>query len=152
MNHRDPSTNLAELAHVAGHLEQMWDQLLGGQTGARGPLPYAPHAFRPAADVYETAGDVVVVLEIAGILGQEIDVRIEQRRLTVRGARRDRRAGERRRYSAMEIPFGPFERTVMLPADVDADGARARYADGLLEVTLPRRTRQTAQSVRIALA
>lgn len=151
MNERDAKTRMMELAHVAGHIEQMWDRLLAGRPGAPGALPYAAHAFRPNADLYETADTVVALFEIAGIRGQEIDVRIEARRLTVRGVRAERRAGERRAYSVLEVPFGPFERTIVLPADVDAEQAHAAYDDGLLEISLPKRARQLATSVRIAL-
>ena len=151
MNDRESKTRMMELAHVAGHIEQMWDRLLSGHPGAPGALPYAAHAFRPNADVYETAESVVALFEIAGIRGQEIDVRIEARRLSVRGVRAERHAGERRAYSAVEIPFGPFERTVVLPADVDAEHARAVYADGLLEVSLPKRPHPPAATVRIVL-
>lgn len=151
MNDRDAKTRMLELAHVAGHIEQMWDRLISGHPSAPGSLPYAAHTFRPNVDLYETADAIVALFEIAGIRGQEIDVRIEARRLTVRGVRADRHSGERRAYTVVEIPFGPFERTVVLPADVDAADARANYADGLLEVRLPKRPYQHATSVRIAL-
>ena len=151
MNDRDAKTRMLELAHVAGHIEQMWDRLISGHPSAPGSLPYAAHAFRPNVDLYETGDAVVALFEIAGIRGQEIDVRIEARRLTIRGVRAEQHTGERRAYSTVEIPFGPFERTIVLPADVDAEQAHARYADGLLEVRLPKRPHQSATSVRIAL-
>lgn len=141
---------IRELAHVAGHLEEMWGRLLGGN--APGGLPYAPPAFAPPADVYQTASDVVVVLEVAGLRGEDLDVQIEGRRLAVRGHRHDRREGGARRvYSTMEIAFGPFERLVLLPADVDAEGATAQYEDGLLKITLPKRPREPGRRVRIVV-
>lgn len=146
-----PDTDtIRDLAHVAGHLEEMWGRLLGG--GAPGGLPYVPPAFRPPADVYQTAADVVVVLEVPGLRNDDVDVQIEGRRLAVRGHRRDRRgADERRVYSAMEIPFGSFERLIVLPADVDAEAASASYRDGLLQIMLPKRPREPGRRVRVII-
>jgi HSP20 family protein len=98
--------------------------------------------WSPAVDLYETAEAVVVVLELPGIDPDQTDIQVELHRLTVRGVRRDRHVEptERRSYHALEIRYGRFERSLPLPPSVDGSSSSARYRDGLLEITLPKRT------------
>jgi HSP20 family protein len=100
----------------------------------------APHrtGFRPRVDVYSTEGPdcVNVVIELAGVEPEDLEIAVADGVLTVSGTRR-RRAGEARRYQHMEIDYGPFERRVQLGDAVDADAAEARYERGFLTVVLP---------------
>jgi hypothetical protein len=80
----------------------------------------SPATFRPAADFYETSQ-------------------------TVRGRRRPPRSEGIRRFIHLETTFGVFERRFTLPIPVDSQGVEARYVDGILEVSLPRREPQTRQ-------
>jgi HSP20 family protein len=100
--------------------------------------------WAPALDMYETDGELVVLLDIAGVDADQTDVRAEPNLLTIRGMRRERHSpmasDEQRNYHALEIPYGRFERTVHLPPGIDTAAARATYHDGLLEVTLPKRS------------
>jgi len=54
-------------------------------------------------------------------------------------------------YNVMEIQYGPFERSILLPADVDQEQVAVEYDDGLLKITLPRRARQAHTRVRITV-
>jgi HSP20 family protein len=100
----------------------------------------APHrtGFRPRVDVYSTEGPdcVNVVIELAGVEPEDLEIAVADGVLTVSGTRR-RRAGEARRYQHMEIDYGPFERRVQLGDAVDAGAAEARYERGFLTVVLP---------------
>lgn len=108
--------------------------------------------WEPALDMYETDGEFVVLLDIAGVDADQTEVKAEPNLLTIRGVRRERHSpvvtDEQRNYHALEIPYGHFERTVQLPPGLDTAAARANYRDGLLEVTLPKRSpRQVPISV-----
>jgi len=99
---------------------------------------FSPKKWEPAIDVCETDDEVVVCVDIAGVKEEEIEVIVQDNILTVRGERRDSRRGIRRTYSQMEILWGPFERDVVLPANVNSDQVKAFYEGGLLEVILPK--------------
>jgi HSP20 family protein len=102
--------------------------------------PHAAPVWTPAVDMYETEDALVVVLELAGVDAQQTDVKAEPHALTIRGVRRQRVAQDNRTYHALEMAYGRFERTVRLPPGLDTDAAQASYKDGLLEITLPKRS------------
>jgi HSP20 family protein len=96
------------------------------------------HGFRPAADCFHTDEPhrLTVVLDLAGVDPETIEVRVEERALTVSGERpRPRVDGQV--YQQMEIEYGPFSRTIALAEDVDVAASTAAYQHGLLTVTLP---------------
>jgi len=107
-------------------------------------------AFEPPTDVYETTDAVIVRLELAGLKSSaaEIGVEIQEDLLTVSGDRHDPAAGADRRYEQIEIETGRFERTVRLPCPVSETDASAKYDDGFLVVTLPKR-RPEQSAVRL---
>ncbi len=135
----------AEFDRIKVRMTQIWQQALGPPGAPR----FCPPLLEPAVDVYETAEQVVVLVELAGIAEQEVEISVEGRSFTLRGERAPRPGHPGRLYSQMEICFGPFERLLTLPAEVDADGTKAHYGDGFLEITLPKARRQVSRQVRI---
>ena len=130
---------------IHDRMAQAWRQMIGPP----GAPHFCPPAIEPTADVYETNDEVVVVVELAGIADQEVEIIVEGRQLTVCGERTPVPGRAGRLYSQMEICFGPFERTLSLPKDVDPDGAKTNYHDGFLEIVLPKVKRQVSRQVRI---
>jgi HSP20 family protein len=96
------------------------------------------HGFRPQLDCFrsEDPPAFTVVMDIAGIDPDQVHVTAAERTLTISGERR-RAACEGRVYQQMEIEYGPFERLVHLPEDVDLSQAEARYDRGLLMIVVP---------------
>ena len=93
--------------------------------------------FRPAVDVYRSQDppELRVHVEVAGIEPEAIEIVTSGRTLVVAGERsRPRAQGT---YQQMEIEYGPFQRTVQLPADVRTDAATATYEHGVLTIVLP---------------
>jgi HSP20 family protein len=94
--------------------------------------------FRPAADVWftEDPPQLVVVVELAGVDPDSIELRLGERTLTISGNRqRPRVPGQV--YQQAEIEYGRFERRIALEQDVDAEAASAAYDAGMLRITLP---------------
>jgi HSP20 family protein len=98
--------------------------------------------FRPRLDVYRTddPAEVHVVVELAGVDPEEVEIAVADGVLVVSG-RRQRPPGADRRYEHIEIDYGSFERRIALGDGVDADGAEAEYRHGLLTIVLPLRQR-----------
>jgi HSP20 family protein len=95
--------------------------------------------FRPAADFYETEQGLVVRLELAGVKPDSISLSLAGQELVVQGRRQPPPPEGIRRFIHLEMGFGAFERCFMLPIPVDPQGVQARYLDGILEITLPRK-------------
>jgi len=102
-----------------------------------------PISFRPAADFYETAQGLVLRLELAGVASEDVSLILTGNELQVRGRRRPPAPEGIRRFVHLEMAFGIFERSFMLPIAVDPQGVEAHYVDGVLEVRLPRKAPQT---------
>lgn len=92
--------------------------------------------WSPAVDVWETASEVVVVAELAGVNEQSLEVHFEGRELVIRGDRPEPFAAPEQRISQhqMELSYGHFERTIPIPVPIDARRIEARHRNGLLEV------------------
>ena len=111
------------------------DALLEGQK--------ASSTFLPAADFYETTEGLVLRLELAGVAPEEVSLSLAGHELLVRGQRRPPSREGIRRFIHLEMAYGLFERRFVLPIAVDPQAVQARYADGILEVSLPRKVPKT---------
>lgn len=111
--------------------------------------------WQPRTDVYECSDSVIIKVELAGVDASRIDITLspDSHQLVIRGARQESRAdhGDRVRCYQLEIYYGAFERVVRLPSDLrlDRDRLSARYVDGFLFVTLPKRKPDPPRSVPI---
>jgi HSP20 family protein len=110
---------------------------------------FSPKTWQPAIDVFETDTEVVVLVELAGVKEDEIEVTVHNGVLTIRGERKDIKQGIRRTYSQMEILWGAFERAIILPANVNVDQIKAFYEAGILEVILPKSGEEKPRRVNI---
>ena len=110
---------------------------------------FSPKTWQPAIDIYETDQDVVVLVELAGIKEDEIEVIVHDNILIVRGERRDIKQGIKRTYSRMEILWGPYERDIALPTNVNADQIKAFFEAGFLEVVLPKLDKEKPRHIDI---
>ncbi|MDQ4045521.1 MAG: Hsp20/alpha crystallin family protein [Chloroflexota bacterium] len=100
----------------------------------RGDVP----AWRPPVEVYETDDELVVLVELAGVVEDDIEVAVDDSVMTVRGERRPTDCADRRTIHTMGIVYGRFAVDVFLPFAVDSDRAEASYEAGILRVNLPR--------------
>jgi HSP20 family protein len=108
-------------------------------------------AFRPLIDVYRTEDPptLTVVVELAGVDPADVELAVADGVLAIAGNRvRERVPG--RVYQHMEIDYGPFGRRIPLSEPVDADGAEASYARGVLTIVLPIATRPSGP-VKVAV-
>jgi HSP20 family molecular chaperone IbpA len=95
--------------------------------------------WRPEVDAYETATTVEVLVDLAGVDEDDVEVLLFEDALVVEGRRQLPPCEEGARYHAAGIRQGPFRVELPLPAPVDAERVEARYDRGLLRITLPKR-------------
>ncbi|HAH87855.1 MAG TPA: hypothetical protein DCL60_10865 [Armatimonadetes bacterium] len=112
--------------------------------------PGAQEFWLPRTDVYETEEELVVRVEVAGVKRKSLSVSLSADRHTIniKGNRAEQFVDERRkiRYYQLEVYFGPFERDIALPKDINVDETRlsATYKEGFLVITLPKMEKQQA--------
>ena len=124
---------LSSLLVLHEELDRMIQDVIGGGSRSR-----STRHWRPPADVFVAEGAVVVRLELAGVRREDIDLTYREGELIVRGARFEREDVPKEGYWQMEIPHGPFERSVKIPPRVDPERIEAVCRDGILEVRMPK--------------
>ena len=94
--------------------------------------------FRPQVDCYRTEDppELTIVVELPGVDPASVDIAALPQALVVSGERR-RPQVPGRTYQQMEIDYGPFQRQIALPDEVDPAHASASYERGLLTIVLP---------------
>jgi HSP20 family protein len=133
---------------INDRMERAYQKVFGSPPGSNFCAPY----MEPPVDVYQTDSHVVVVMEIAGIAGEEIELHVDRSTMVIRGERREQAAPRNRSYSQMEIAHGPFQREIMLPAPVNPDESQAVYKDGILQITLPKTATVMGTQLRIVVS
>ena len=95
--------------------------------------------WQPAVDIYETPESIVIKAELPDVEQKDIDVRIEDNTLTIKGERKHESEVKKENYHRIERYFGSFQRSFKLPATVDQEQVSANCEKGVLTVTLPKK-------------
>lgn len=103
----------------------------------------------PSVDVRETETHYIVSAEIPGVEAEDLDVTVTADAVMLRGEVRERTEKNETGYRRIERRYGTFQRTIPLPALVDANQASAEYVNGVLEVRLPKADPAKGKGVRL---
>ena len=103
-----------------------------------------------AVDVYQTPTHIVIKAMIAGVRPEDLDVSITRDMVTLRGKRERHTEGTAGDFFFQELYWGTFSRTIVLPQEIDIEGAEATEKHGLLMLRLPKldKGRQAKLKVR----
>ena len=142
----DPS---GDLAAIQQEMNRLFESFLGHGSGA---VQSAERAWAPPMDVCETQTDLRILVELPGITQNQIQIEIVDGVLTIRGERHPDPAFRQDQLIRMERRYGPFSRSLNLPPIVDAEGVRAAYRGGVLEVRLPKRPEATPRIISVETA
>lgn len=125
-----------DLIRIQERMNRMFEDSLG-RTGSEGEA--SPTAsWTPAVDIFETPDRVVLLADLPGVEGKDLDVRVEGNTLIMSGERRLESEVDEENFHRMERGYGSFQRTFTLPATIRQEGIRAEHQDGVLRVTLPK--------------
>jgi HSP20 family protein len=105
--------------------------------------------FAPAVDVYEDEHNVTLKIDVPGIDEKDIDVRVENRTLTVHGERKFEKEEKEENYRRVERQYGSFSRTFTLPATVDTESVSADYDKGVLKIKLAKKAEAKPKQIKI---
>jgi HSP20 family protein len=95
-------------------------------------------SIMPVVDLYQTADEVVVKANLPGLKAEDVQISVTSDVLTLRGEFKQESEQKEATYHILERRAGSFERSVMLPVDVETDKSRADFKDGVLTITLPK--------------
>jgi len=108
--------------------------------------------WAPSVDIYETENELVLKADLPGVNEKDIDVRVENNTLTVRGERQFEKTVKEDNYLRVERNYGAFSRTFGLPNTVNMEAVSAEYKNGVLTVQLPKRAESKPKQVKVNVA
>ena len=114
-----------------------WRQPLSRRMHALFPTG-ADWALRPATEFVECDGEFRLTAELPGMAADDIDIKLSDGTITVRGEKSEEKQEEKEDYLVSERRYGEFQRTLSLPLGIDPDAVNAEFANGVLTVTLPK--------------
>jgi len=108
-------------------------------------------AFAPAVDVYENGEKVVLKLDVPGIKEEDLDIRVENQTLTVRGERKFEKEEKEENFHRIERRYGSFFRSFSLPNTVDTENVHASYEAGVLKLELKKKASAQPKQIKIGI-
>jgi HSP20 family protein len=111
-------------------------------------LAPGPAGWTPPVDVYETPDRYVITAELPGLTRDDIDIKLQDGRLTLAGTRRERTSACEQ-YHRVERGHGGFSRTFQLPHPIDSAAVTADLREGVLTVTCPKSTDSSSRRIHV---
>jgi HSP20 family protein len=108
-------------------------------------------SFVPPVDIYEDENSLSLRLEIPGMKQEDLDIRLENHTLTIRGERKFEKEDKEENFHRIERRYGSFTRSFTLPNTVDTDNVRADYKDGILSIELTKRAETKPKQIKIGV-
>jgi HSP20 family protein len=133
------------IPNFLGDMERMMSEFISRPFGGYG-APWrglfsefgAPGAYSPAVDIYEDGGCICLKADLPGFSKKDIYVKLVGNTIEITGEKRTEEKIDKRDYLRLERSYGKFNRTVRLPEGLDCDHVTANFADGVLEIKIPR--------------
>lgn len=105
--------------------------------------------WAPAVDIYETSEELVLTAEVPGIDEKDIEIKIEDNLLSLRGERKFEKETKEDNFHRIERSYGSFYRAFTLPGSIDADKVQAEHENGVLKIVMPKRQELKPKTVKI---
>lgn len=123
-------------------LNLSWNHDLSGEDLKEG-------IWQPSVDIYETEDSIIIKAELPDVDQKDIEVRIEDSTLILRGERKHEGEVKKENYHRIERYFGTFQRSFSLPATVQQDNVSATCERGVLTITLPKKEDTRPKQIKV---
>lgn len=143
-----PRHELEGLEHRMEDMFDRWTERFFGPWERERPI-WATEAWAPALESHVENGNLVVKADLPGIDPKEVSISVVGNQLQIEGERKQEEKKEEKDYFYHELAYGKFSRTMALPDGVDADQVKARYKDGVLEITMPAPKEMATKQIQI---
>jgi len=115
----------------------------------RGEQDLTAGNFVPPVDIYEDEQGITVKAELAGLDPKDVDVRVENNTLTIKGERKFEKEEKEENFHRIERRYGSFVRSFTLPPTVDTDTVKADYDNGVLKIQLAKRAEAKPKQIKV---
>ena len=142
-----------DLVSIQGRMNRLFDEAFRGATrGSGDEEEWSLGSWAPAVDIFEQDGHIVLKAELPGVDPKDVEVRVENNVLTLRGERKLDNDVQKENYHRVERAYGSFSRSFTLPSVVDTEKIKADYRDGVLRVNLPKREEARPKQISISVS
>src|SRR5437899_10876111 len=140
--------NRWEPSRGATTLQEQLNRVLGDMLERAGDesnlTPWAP-----AVDIFETEHQLVVKADLPDVNPQDLDIRVENNILTIRGERKFEKEVNEENYLRVERSYGSFARSFTLANTVNPDAIKAEYQNGVLTLSIPKREEAKPKQIKV---
>src|SRR5579872_2404931 len=134
-----------ELTNIHERMNRLFEDTLGSHREEA----LSTTAFLPLTDVYEDENHITLKLEVPGIDEKDLDIRVENNTLIVRGERKFEKEEKEENFRRLERQYGSFVRSFSLPNTVDPENINANYEKGVLSITMPKRAEAKPKQIQV---
>jgi HSP20 family protein len=131
------------------NLQNTLNRILGQEYSQTGDDLMTSGTFLPPVDIYEDENSFKLHFEVPGMNEKDIDIRLENNTLTVRGERKFESEQKEENFRRVERRYGTFTRSFTLPNAVDVDKVQASYENGVLTVQLAKRAEAKPKQIKV---
>ncbi len=140
INRFEPFRGTSLQDHINRLFNEAWE---------RNPQDASLTTWAPAVDIYETEHELVVKADIPDIKPEELDVRVENNILTIRGERKFEKKVNEDNYLRVERTYGAFTRSFSLATTVNSEAIKADYKNGVLTLSIPKREEAKPKQIKV---
>ena len=105
--------------------------------------------WAPSVDIYEAEHELVVKADLPDIKPEDLDIRVENNILTIRGERKFEKKVDEKHYLRVERSYGSFARSFSLASSVNTEAIKADYKDGVLTLSVPKREEAKPKQIKV---
>jgi HSP20 family protein len=134
---------------LMGRLHRDLDRLFGYVQSTGDESQQSVVDFTPAVDIREEDGHFALTVDLPGVEPKDIEVTLEKGELTIRGRRTLENRDEKNGYRRVERVAGEFYRRFTLPDTADSQSVKAKFANGVLEVKIPKQAQVLPRRIEV---
>ena len=138
--------------YLMNRLHRDLDRLMTPGAGGAEEAQHAVVDWVPPVDIREEPQQFVIHVDLPGVEPKNIDVTLEKGELTIRGRRELAAREEKQGFRRVERVSGEFYRRFSLPDTADSQAVKARHANGVLEVSIPKQAQVLPRKVTVEAA
>ena len=141
---------MRDLLQMQDKMNRLFEDALSKSVGHESGGTLASEGWKPPLDMFEETGRYVLRADLPGVASTDVEIRVDDGMLQVRGERGADVGVAREAYLRVERPHGRFSVQVALPPSVDAQAIQAVHRNGVIEIVLPKRREEPPSRVKIS--
>jgi HSP20 family protein len=138
---QDPLVNMhREMDRMFDNMLRQFNTGLPSFDWERGPLSrFSGSILKPSVDIKEDKKNYTITVEVPGVNEEDVRLELQNNNLVIQGEKKSEEKQEEETYHSIERTYGSFKRILTLPEDCDQENIEAKFKDGVLSITIPRK-------------